>query len=76
MIVNVDYKALEIYTAAWLSQDKVMMDELLSGEDLHYNNLRAFKLPGHELLGQQNLTEAEEKKLKFGRGIAKILGFR
>lgn len=76
MIVNVDYSALEIYTAAWLSQDQIMLEELRSGQDLHYNNLRAFKLPGHELLGKPDLSKPEQDKLKFGRGIAKILGFR
>lgn len=44
-IVNVDIKSLEIYVAAWLSQDKTLLKELLAGEDPHGNNQRDFNLP-------------------------------
>lgn len=44
-IVNVDIRSLEIYVAAWLSQDRVLLKELLSGEDPHGNNQRDFNLP-------------------------------
>lgn len=45
MIVNVDFKSLEVVTAAWLSQDKVMMDEIIAGVDMHEANRTAFGLP-------------------------------
>lgn len=45
MIVNTDFKSLEVVTAAWLSQDKVMMDEIRAGTDMHEANRLAFGLP-------------------------------
>lgn len=45
MIVNVDFKSLEVVTAAWLSQDKVMMEEIRQGIDMHEANRLAFNLP-------------------------------
>jgi len=45
MIVNCDAKALEVYCGAYLSRDKVMMQELLDGLDMHTNNQEAFNLP-------------------------------
>lgn len=45
MIVNVDFKSLEVVTAAWLSQDPVMMDEIKAGTDMHEANRLAFNLP-------------------------------
>lgn len=44
-IVNADAKSLEIYGAAYLSQDPIMMKELLAGIDLHERNQQDFKLP-------------------------------
>ena len=45
MIIQADAKALEWWTAVWLSQDKVGMEEILDGRDLHSENERAFGLP-------------------------------
>lgn len=45
MIVQADAKSLEIYTAAYLSQDKTMMQELSDGLDMHGLNQEAFNLP-------------------------------
>lgn len=45
MICNVDFKSLEVVTAAWLSQDTVMMDEINAGVDMHEANRLAFGLP-------------------------------
>lgn len=45
MIVNVDFKSLEVVTAAWLSQDEVMMNEIKAGTDMHEANRVAFNLP-------------------------------
>lgn len=45
MIVNLDVKSLEIYVAAYLSQDKTLYKELLDGADIHGINQRDFKLP-------------------------------
>lgn len=44
-IINVDFKSLEVVTAAWLSQDQVMMDEIKAGTDMHEANRLAFGLP-------------------------------
>lgn len=44
-IVNVDFKSLEVVTAAWLSQDEVMMEEIIAGTDMHEANRVAFDLP-------------------------------
>ena len=44
-IVNTDFKSLEVVTAAWLSQDKVMMQEICDGIDMHTANQVAFGLP-------------------------------
>lgn len=45
MIVNADAKSLEVYGAAYLSQDSVMMKELLDGVDMHSRNQEDFGLP-------------------------------
>lgn len=45
MLVNVDAKALEILVAAYLSQDKILCKEIISGSDLHAENMIAFGLP-------------------------------
>ena len=45
MLVNVDVKSLEIVVAAQLSGDKVLQREIINGEDIHANNMAAFKLP-------------------------------
>lgn len=45
MICNVDFKSLEVVTAAWLSQDDVMMSEIRAGTDMHEANRLAFNLP-------------------------------
>lgn len=60
MIVNGDAKALEIVCAAFLSQDKVLIEELRNGVDLHSVNQKEWGLP----------------EGKLGRLIAKIGNFR
>jgi DNA polymerase I-like protein with 3'-5' exonuclease and polymerase domains len=45
MIIQSDAKALEWYTAVWLSQDKIGLDEINEGRDLHSENQHAFGLP-------------------------------
>lgn len=45
MLIQADAKALEWWTAVWLSQDKVGIDEILNGKDLHSENEKAFGLP-------------------------------
>ena len=45
MIIQADAKALEWWTAVWLSQDPVGIKEILEGRDLHSENERAFGLP-------------------------------
>lgn len=45
MLVNIDVKSLEIVVAAYLSQDKVLMEELNQGVDLHEDNRVRFNLP-------------------------------
>ena len=45
MWVNADVKSLEIVAVAFLSQDPVLIREILDGEDIHGNNQKAFGLP-------------------------------
>lgn len=48
MIINVDVKSLEIHTAAFLSQDTVLMKELWEEFDLHTDNQNNFILPARK----------------------------
>jgi len=45
MLINGDVKGLELVTAAYLSRDKVMMQEIIDGVDLHGDNQKRFGLP-------------------------------
>lgn len=45
MLVNVDVKSLEIVVAATLSQDRVLMQELIDGVDIHLMNQNLLNLP-------------------------------
>lgn len=45
MLVQVDAQALEVRVAAWYYDDKVLIDELVSGQDIHENNRKLFNLP-------------------------------
>jgi len=45
MICNSDAKGLETYCGAYLSHDRIMMEELRSGVDMHGANQEAFGLP-------------------------------
>jgi len=45
MIVQADAKALEWWTAVWLSQDPTGLEEIRQGIDLHTENQRVFNLP-------------------------------
>lgn len=45
MIINCDAKSLEVFGAAYLSQDPVMLEELRAGLDMHSKNQEAFNLP-------------------------------
>ena len=45
MLVNIDVSGLEVVCAAYLSQDPVLMDELLTGKDIHTDNQQKFGLP-------------------------------
>lgn len=45
MILNGDAKALEVVCGAYLSQDKIMMEEIRQGLDMHTANMKAFNLP-------------------------------
>lgn len=42
MIISADVKGLEVACAAFLSQDEVLIDELLRGVDIHGENQKAF----------------------------------
>lgn len=59
MFVNCDASGLEVNCFAYLSQDKVLMDEIINKEDIHSNNQARFKLP----LGEAGRLAA--KKFKF-----------
>lgn len=45
LLINLDVKSLEIVVAAYLSQDPVLMAEIIEGKDLHEDNRVAFGLP-------------------------------
>jgi DNA polymerase-1 len=45
MLINADVKGLEIVAAAYLSRDPVLIDEIVSGVDIHANNQQRFRLP-------------------------------
>lgn len=45
MLINADFKQLEIVCAFYLSKDKVGYKELLEGVDIHEENRKAFNLP-------------------------------
>lgn len=60
MFVNCDASGLEVNCAAYLSQDQVLMDEIINRADIHSNNQARFGLPPGEA----------------GRLIAKIFVFR
>lgn len=45
MLVNTDVKGLEVVVAAYLSQDEVLMQEILTGVDIHSDNQKRFGLP-------------------------------
>lgn len=45
MIIQLDVKSLEIVAAGFLSQDKVLREELINKVDIHGNNQKAFDLP-------------------------------
>lgn len=45
MIIQCDVKSLELVVVAYLSQDSVMMKEIIDKVDLHENNRKAFDLP-------------------------------
>jgi DNA polymerase I-like protein with 3'-5' exonuclease and polymerase domains len=45
MLIKIDAAQLEWRTAVWLSNDKVGIDELNSGADIHSLNEKAFNLP-------------------------------
>ena len=44
MLIQADAAQLEVRVAAYLSQDKVMMDEILSAKDMHTDNQTRFRL--------------------------------
>lgn len=45
MYVNCDAKALEVNAVAFLSQDPILMAEIVNQEDMHHNNQLRFGLP-------------------------------
>jgi DNA polymerase I-like protein with 3'-5' exonuclease and polymerase domains len=44
MLISADVKGLEVVTAAWLSGDEVLRQEILDGVDIHATNQKAFDL--------------------------------
>lgn len=45
MLITCDVRGLEVVTAAWLSNDKVLRQEILDGVNIHSVNQEAFKFP-------------------------------
>jgi DNA polymerase I-like protein with 3'-5' exonuclease and polymerase domains len=46
MLIQCDASSLEIRVAAYLSQDKTLIQEIIDGVDLHTDNQERFGLPG------------------------------
>lgn len=44
-IINADAKGLEVVCAAYLSRDKIMMQEIINGVDIHGENQKLFNIP-------------------------------
>lgn len=60
MIIDADLSALEVRVAAFLSQDAIMMKEIIEGLDMHQFNAESF-------LGKGDADS---------RTLAKIISFR
>lgn len=45
MLIHADVKGLEVVTAAYLSGDKILCEEIKNGIDIHASNQERFKLP-------------------------------
>lgn len=45
MLITCDVRGLEVVTAAWLSKDQTLRQEILDGVDIHSVNQEAFKFP-------------------------------
>jgi DNA polymerase-1 len=45
MLINIDVSGLEVVCAAYLSQDPVLINELVNGKDIHTDNQQKFGLP-------------------------------
>lgn len=45
MLISADVKGLEVVTAAWLSNDAVLRQEICDGVDIHAENQKALNLP-------------------------------
>jgi DNA polymerase I-like protein with 3'-5' exonuclease and polymerase domains len=45
MLVQADVSKIELVVAAWLSQDKTMISELVNGIDIHGENQKLFNFP-------------------------------
>lgn len=65
VMLNTDYKSLEIFIAAGISQDRSMLQTLLDGKDYHEQSAReAFDIPDDEEVPKPKRTQA--KKVSFG----------
>lgn len=65
VMLNTDYKSLEIFIAAGISQDRSMLQTLLDGKDYHEQSAReAFDIPADEEVPKPKRTQA--KKISFG----------
>ena len=49
MLINADVKSLEVVTAAYLSQDRILCSEVRDGVDFHELNQRRFNLPSRTI---------------------------
>lgn len=70
MLLKVDAKALEWRVAVELSGDKVGMQEILNGVDMHRENQKTYKLPGWDI------DDPKDDQYKLGRLTAKLFIFR
>lgn len=61
MIISADVKGLEVVCCCYLSQDQVLLDEILHKEDIHGNNQKAFNFG----LGKEGRLVAKRFKFKM-----------
>lgn len=61
-VFELDFKQLEIVSAAWWSEDPVLMQDLNSGADVHFNT-------GKTVMGWQKVDDQTEEQRRIVKGV-------